>query len=114
MLEHSSEARTAVAVALFALTYAGMAAGRVPWLTLDRTGIALIAAIAAVALGVLPVDAIAPAIDFTTLAILFALMVLSAQFGLAGFYDGAQRGSPVPRAARRGCWRSPSSWPAFF
>ena len=40
MLELSLETRTAVAVALFALTYAGMAAGRVPWLTLDRTGIA--------------------------------------------------------------------------
>ena len=87
MIELSPETRTAIAVALFALTYVGMAAGRVPWLTLDRTGIALIAAIAAVALGVLPVDAVAPAIDFTTLAILFALMVLSAQFGLAGFYD---------------------------
>ena len=87
MLELSTDARTVIATALFALTYAGMAAGRVPGLTLDRTGIAMIAAIAAVALGVLPVDAVAPAIDFTTLAVLFALMVLSAQFGLAGFYD---------------------------
>jgi Na+/H+ antiporter NhaD/arsenite permease-like protein len=86
MIELSTDARTVVAVVLFALTYVGMAGGRVPWLSLDRTGIALIAAIAAVALGVLPVDAVAPAIDFTTLAILFALMVLSAQFGLAGFY----------------------------
>jgi Na+/H+ antiporter NhaD/arsenite permease-like protein len=87
MLELSAEARTVAAIVLFALTYLGMAAGRVPGLALDRTGIALIAAIAAVALGVLPADAVPAAIDFPTLAILFALMVLSAQFGLAGFYD---------------------------
>jgi hypothetical protein len=61
MLELSTDARTAVAVVLFALSYVGMAAGRVPWLTLDRTGIALIAAITVVAPGVLPVDARAPA-----------------------------------------------------
>ena len=87
MFEFAAETRNVIAVALFAFTYLGMAAGKAPGLALDRTGIALIGAIAAVAFGVLPVDAVAPAIDFQTLAILFALMVLSAQFGLAGFYD---------------------------
>jgi hypothetical protein len=35
----------AVAIGLFALTYAGMALGRLPGLKIDRTGIALLAAV---------------------------------------------------------------------
>lgn len=114
MFEFAAETRNVIAVALFAFTYLGMAAGKAPGLALDRTGIALIGAIAAVAFGVLPVDAVAPAIDFQTLAILFALMVLSAQFGLAGFTIGARAASPPPRAAPRGFSRSPSSSRACF
>ena len=37
---------TAAILAVFALTYLGIAAGRVPGLKLDRTGIALLGAIA--------------------------------------------------------------------
>lgn len=78
---------TVVAVVLFAVTYVGMALGRFPGLRIDRTGIALVAAIALVLSGVLPAEAVAGAIDFPTLAILFGLMILSAQYAGCGFYD---------------------------
>ena len=87
--------------AVFAATYLGMAFGRVPGLTLDRTGIALLGAVALLAAGVLTPTALAHAIDFPTLAILFGLMILSAQFAAAGFYDwcagriAASAGSPA-------------------
>lgn len=63
-----------------------MIVGRLPGLGLDRTGIAVLGAIAMiVATGSSPADA-ARAVDFSTLSLLFGLMVVSAQFRLAGAY----------------------------
>src|SRR5262245_13720555 len=76
-------------VAIFVATYLGMAAGRVPGLKVDRTGIALIAAVAMVAVGAVPPDRVAGAIHFPTLLLLAALMVISARFAAAGIYDAA-------------------------
>ena len=84
-LPHASA--EAVAIALFALTYVGMALGRLPGLRIDRTGIALLATIALIAFGLLEGETLREAVDLPTLAILFGLMIVSAQFGLAGFYD---------------------------
>ena len=72
---------------LFALTYAGMAIGRVPGLRIDRSGIAMVAAVVLVAAGALPIDEIASAIHFPTLLLMGGLMILSARVGAAGFYD---------------------------
>lgn len=77
----------ALVVAIFGLTYLGMALGRFPGLQIDRTGIAVIAAIALVGLGAVPAERLLGAIDFPTLIILFGLMILSAQFAASGFYD---------------------------
>ena len=76
-----------IAVAAFVFAYIGMALGRLPGLAVDRTGMALVAAVAVVAAGALPLSAIGPAIDFPTLAILFGLMFVSAQFQVGGAYD---------------------------
>lgn len=76
---------------VFGLVYLGMALGRIPGLMLDRTGVALLGAIAMVALGALPIDDAWLAVDMPTLYLLFALMVVSAQFRLAGFYSGVVR-----------------------
>lgn len=74
-------------VAVFAAVYLGMALGRWPWLRIDRTGIAILGAIALVAGGgITPSDA-ALAVDLPTLLMLFGLMILSAQFAACGFYD---------------------------
>lgn len=77
---------TAIAVLIFLLTYAGVAIGDVPGLKLDRTGIALLGAIAMAATGIVPLDQLNAAIDLPTLLLLYALMVVSAQLQLSGFY----------------------------
>jgi Na+/H+ antiporter NhaD/arsenite permease-like protein len=61
--------------------------GELPGLALDRSGIALLGAIAIVATRRLTVEEAWLAIDTSTIALLFGLMVISAQFRLAGFYD---------------------------
>jgi len=75
-----------VVLRVFALVYLGMFLGGLPGLALDRTGVALLGAIALIAAGcVTPAEAMA-AIDVPTMGLLFGLMVLSAQFRLSGFY----------------------------
>src|SRR5258708_6534477 len=80
---------TYLASILFALTYLGMALGRIPGLRIDRSGIAMIVAVVLVAAGAVPTDGIASAIHFPTLLLLGGLMVLSARVGASGFYDAA-------------------------
>jgi len=73
-------------VAIFLLVYLGMILGGVPFLQLDRTGIALLGAIALVSLGALTLEEAWAAIHAPTLILLFAFMVISAQLRLGGFY----------------------------
>jgi Na+/H+ antiporter NhaD/arsenite permease-like protein len=73
-------------VAIFVLTYVGVAFGRVPGLGIDRTGIALLGAIAMVVSGAVSLDKAVEAVDLPTIILLYALMVLSAQLRLGGFY----------------------------
>lgn len=74
------------ALIIFAVTYVGVALGRLPGLALDRTGMALLGGIAMVVAGVLSEREALLAIDFPTIGLLYALMVLSAQLRLGGFY----------------------------
>jgi len=74
-------------IAVFVLVYGAMALGRWPGLALDRTGAAVIGAIVLVAAGTADTALILSSIDFSTLVILFALMVLSAQFAASGFFE---------------------------
>lgn len=73
-------------VAIFSIVYLGMILGALPFLQLDRTGIALLGAIALVALGALTLEEALSAIHAPTLILLFAFMVISAQLRLGGFY----------------------------
>jgi len=73
-------------VVIFAVVYLGMILGGLPFLQLDRTGIALLGAIAIVGLGVLTPEAAALSIHLPTLLLLFSFMVISAQMRLGGFY----------------------------
>jgi Na+/H+ antiporter NhaD/arsenite permease-like protein len=77
----------ALTLSVFIVTYIGMALGRVPGLRLDRSGIALIAAVVLVALGAITPEQIGGVIHFPTVILLFALMIVSARFAGAGFYD---------------------------
>lgn len=74
------------ALVLFALTYAGVALGGFPGLAIDRTGIALLGAIAMVVTGVVGEKDALLAIDLPTILLLFSLMVVSSQLALGGFY----------------------------
>ncbi len=74
-------------VVIFVAVYAGMALGRVPGLMVDRTGIALLGALVLVLGGAVPAARLGEFIDWPTLALLFALMLLSAQFAVSGFYE---------------------------
>ena len=73
-------------VAVFAVVYLGMILGGLPFLQLDRTGVALLGAIAIVALGALTPEEAALSIHLPTLLLLFSFMVISAQMRLGGFY----------------------------
>jgi Na+/H+ antiporter NhaD/arsenite permease-like protein len=78
---------------VFVLVYAGMLLGEVPGLALDRTGIALLGAIALVAPSAsASTSAWRARVDVPTLALLLGLMVVSAQFRLGGFYTAVTRG----------------------
>ena len=89
---------TLLVLAVFVLVYAGMALGRFPGLQVDRTGISLLGAIALLLGGAVDSAGVVRAIDFPTLFILLGLMLLSAQFALAGFYDWCAL--RIARAAR--------------
>lgn len=77
---------TSLAVTVFILVYVGMALGRVPGLAVERTGVALLGLIVLLALGELSLEEAGRAVDMPTIALLFALMILSAQFEQSGFY----------------------------
>jgi len=81
----------AYVLTVFLLVYAGMILGRLPGLALDRTGAAVLGAIALIVGGCLSVGEALGAADAPTLALLFGLMVVSAQLRLGGFYTAATR-----------------------
>jgi Na+/H+ antiporter NhaD/arsenite permease-like protein len=83
--------QAAIVFLVFILTYIGMAAGRLPWLQVDRTGIALLGVILLLATEALTLDDVGANIDMPTLVLLFSLMIISAQFAAAGFYDKCAR-----------------------
>ncbi|MFO1266595.1 MAG: SLC13 family permease [Rubrivivax sp.] len=78
-------------VAVFAVVYAGMFLGGLPHVKLDRTGVALLGAIAMIAITGMPVEEAARSVDLPTLVLLFAFMVVSAQMRLGGFYAAVTR-----------------------
>jgi Na+/H+ antiporter NhaD/arsenite permease-like protein len=83
--------QTALVLAVFAFVYLGMILGGLPKLQLDRTGVALLGAIAIVGGGVLTPEAAAQSIHLPTILLLFSFMVISAQMRLGGFYSFVTR-----------------------
>jgi Na+/H+ antiporter NhaD/arsenite permease-like protein len=74
---------------IFVLVYVAMGVGHLPFFRLDRTGAALVGAMLLIALGQIAAPDAWAAIDYQTIGLLFGLMVISAAFGVAGFYDFA-------------------------
>lgn len=82
---------TATIVVVFVLVYVAMLLGELPGLALDRTGAALLGAIALIATETITPEQAWAMVDEPTLCLLFGLMVVSAQLRLGGFYAHVTR-----------------------
>ena len=71
---------------VFLLVYIAMGFGKVPGFKVDRTGAAVVGAMAVLAFGGISAQAAWNAIDYKTIGLLFGLMVISGAFAVSGFY----------------------------
>ena len=76
-----------VIAAIFIVTYLALAIGKIPGLRLNRTGIALLGAIAVTIFSGDSVEQAVLSINWPTITLLFGFFVISAQLRLSGFYD---------------------------
>ncbi len=76
---------------IFLAVYLGMILGDFPFLQIDRTGIALLGALALVGVGAVSPEEAARSVHLPTVLLLFSFMVLSAQMRLGGFYGRVTR-----------------------
>ncbi|MBZ5516008.1 MAG: anion transporter [Acidobacteriia bacterium] len=82
-----NDARVAAGYAIFLASYLVFAIGKFPGTKIDRAGAAIVGAVLMVALGVVtPHDALT-AVDFSTIVLLFSMMVIVAYLHQAGFFD---------------------------
>jgi Na+/H+ antiporter NhaD/arsenite permease-like protein len=77
---------TTFTVVVFVLVYLAMALGSVPGFKVDRAGAALIGALLLQVVDSINERSAWAAIDYQTMALMFGLMVVSAQFTMSGFY----------------------------
>lgn len=68
------------------ITLVGVAIGRWPWLKMNRATIALVGATMLIAIGVIPLEEAFRAVDWNTIVLLFAMMVLNVNLRIAGFF----------------------------
>ncbi len=80
------EGRAAAAGLVFAGSYLAHAIGRIPGLSIDRAGIALVGAGLMVASGALPLEDAYKAVDFDTITLLLGMMIVVANLRLSGFF----------------------------
>ncbi|MGL4595268.1 MAG: SLC13 family permease, partial [Thermoguttaceae bacterium] len=83
----SFSATEIITLTVFVVTYLGLAVGHWFFLKLDRTGIALLGAIAMLALGCITLPRAVAAVSMESILLLFALMVIASQLHFAGFYS---------------------------
>jgi Na+/H+ antiporter NhaD/arsenite permease-like protein len=85
---HRSKMKPATNILLiFAVTYLGLAMGRIPGLKLNRVGIALLGAIAVMIFGRVTTAQAVAFVNWPTVCLLFGFFVISAQLRLSGFYN---------------------------
>jgi Na+/H+ antiporter NhaD/arsenite permease-like protein len=70
--------------AIFLATYAVIAAGRAPFLRIDRTGAAIVGAVLMVVTGAISFTEAVQSVDFRTIVLLFGMMIIVAHLRLAG------------------------------
>ncbi len=86
-LPDAGETRTLLAAAIFAASYLVFAVGKFPGLKVDRPGAAIIGAVAMVASGVVAAHEVLGLVDFSTLVLLYSMMIVVAGLKLSGFFE---------------------------
>jgi Na+/H+ antiporter NhaD/arsenite permease-like protein len=81
-----AEGRTVAAAVIFVGSYLALAIGRIPGLSIDRAGIALVGAGLMVASGALPLEDAYKAVDLDTITLLTGIMIVVASLRLSGFF----------------------------
>jgi len=94
---------TITIVIIFLIVYLGMILGGLPFVQLDRTGVALLGAIAMISFDALTLQGAAESVHLPTVILLFSFMVLSAQMRLGGFYGWVTRGISRSICRHRSC-----------
>ena len=75
-----------ITLLIFVLVYVAMAVGTLPGFKVDRSGAAVVGAMAMIAVGLIDPQKAWDAIDYRSVGMLFGLMVVSAAFVVSGFY----------------------------
>jgi Na+/H+ antiporter NhaD/arsenite permease-like protein len=86
MPERDEAARRLAAVAIFAASYLAIAIGKVPGLSIDRAGVALVGACLMVASGVVSLQQAYEAVDLETITLLLGMMIVVANLRISGFF----------------------------
>lgn len=85
---------------VFLLVYVAMGFGKLPGFKVDRTGAAVVGALAMMVAGSITPKAAWEAIDYSSIGMLFGLMVVSSAFVVSGFYGWtAERVALLPVGA---------------
>lgn len=109
-----AEGRTVAAAVIFVGSYLALAIGRIPGLSVDRAGIALVGAGLMVASGALPLEDAYKAVDLDTITLLLGMMIVVANLRLSGFFAIANEWV-IERANRPLiCSAQSPRLPAFF
>jgi Na+/H+ antiporter NhaD/arsenite permease-like protein len=77
----------AITVTVFVIVYIGMILGTLPGLKVNRAAIALLGATALLATGEINEQDAVASVGYGTIGLLFGLMIVAANFDLAGLYD---------------------------
>ena len=80
------EARNIAALAIFVASYLALAIGKIPGLSIDRAGIALVGAGLMVTSGALSIEDAYRAVDLDTITLLLGMMIVVANLRLSGFF----------------------------
>lgn len=83
----ATEAQTVAAYIIFLASYLVFAFGKFPGLKIDRPGAAIIGAVAMIAFKVVPATDSLQFIDFSTLVLLFSMMLIVSNLRVVGFFE---------------------------
>ncbi|WP_018388814.1 SLC13 family permease [Ancylobacter sp. FA202] len=90
----------ALTLLIFLLVYVAMGFGKLPGFKVDRTGAAIVGALAVMVAGGISPKAAWESIDYASVGMLFGLMVVSSAFVVSGFYGWtAERVALLPVSA---------------